>query len=157
MDKLLDSDSDKRQLALLQFDGIILGIAQKEILTSESLAVMNTRLTTEKSSGTLLYAAAEIPVYSFNHKLMLLDHPISTNRLCITIKHPNNKESFAITCDSVDHYNVDKNINISSLPPLIKTPNSPIIGMLNKDSKLVLIVCAESIRTYINSQELENA
>jgi len=157
MDNLLNSTFKNRQLTLLQIDRITLGFAHDQILTIESISDINSQRPSKKSSGTLLYNTRKLNIYTFNHDLRLLDKPTSNNRICIAIKHSNNTESFALMCDAVEQYILDDDASISAIPPLLSNPDSPIIGMLNKDTKLVLLASAESIRSYVNSQEAHYA
>jgi len=141
------------QLALLEFDKVTLGFPQSQVITIESLSNVHAFRATEKSSGTVSYDSAEIPVYTFNNDLTLLDKPDTNNRFCIAIKHADENESFAVMCDVVKQYITEDNTNIKTMPPLMHNPESPVIGLVKKEDSVVLISTAESMRTYINSQD----
>lgn len=141
------------QMALLEIDNVILGFPQSHILAIESLSNVNTLATTEKSSGTVSYGTSEIPVYTLNNDLTLMDESATNNRFCIAIKHRDENESFAVMCDAVNQYTTEDNTDIRTLPPLMQNPDSPVIGLVKKDDTLIFISTAESMRSYIYSQE----
>lgn len=153
MDNVLQPALDSSQLALLEFDDIIVSFPQTQVLTIENLSQINTPQSTGKSYGTLSYNLSELPVYTFNHDLALMDQPAINNRFCIAIKHPDENEFFAITCDTVNQYNIKDRATITAIPSLMHNPDSPVIKLVKKDNRLILMSNAESMRTYINSQE----
>lgn len=153
MDNTLMSTLETRQMALLELDGLILGLPQSHILTIESLSNVKALRSTEKSSGTVYYDSAEIPVYTFNNDLALMDKPAANNRFCIAIKHSDEDEPFAVMCDVINQYTIEDNTNIRTLPSLMHNPDSPVIGLMKKDETLVFISSAESMASYIGSQE----
>ncbi len=155
MDSLVNNTVQNRQLTLLQIDDITLGFAHESVLTIEDLSEVNSRRGSIKSSGTLMHDGTELPIYTFNDELTLLDEPTANNRFCIAINHSDNTELFAIMCDAIGQYDIEGDTNINAMPALNQNPNSPITGLLRKDTKLILLTTAESMRTYINSQELE--
>lgn len=154
MDNALNSALEVDQLALLEFDNIIMGFPQNQILTIESLSQVNTLRSTEKSSGTLTYSASELPVYTFNRDLSMLDKPVSSNSFCIAIKHPDANKHFAIMCDAVQQYQIKNKASIRALPPLMHAPDSPVIGLVKKANSLILFSTAESMRLYIESLDI---
>ena len=157
MDNFIDTIQVGSKLALLQFDGIILGFAQSQILTIENFSTINNLQTNENSSDTFLQVTSEIPVYTFNNELVLMAQPFTENRFRVAIKHSDNNKPFAIMCDAVNHYVAEDATGIYAIPPLLYNPDSPVIGLVKNESKLVLLVSAESMQNYINSQEVEYA
>ncbi len=155
MDNFFDSSRLNRQVTLLQIDDITIGFAHDSVLTIESLSEINSRRCSLKSSGTLMHDGSELPIYTFNDELTLLDQPTANNRFCIAINHSDNNELFAIMCDAIGQYDIEDGITINVVPALNYNPNSPITGMLRKETKLILLTTAESMRAYINSQELD--
>lgn len=155
MDNTLLQALEADQLALLEFDNIILGFPQKQVLTIESLSNIKSQCNTERSSGTVSFGDAELPVYTFNHDLRLLNEPTSNNRFCIAIKHDDESESFAIMCDAVSQYAVDDKKNIMAIPPLMHNSDSPVIGLMKKDDTLALLSSGESMREYIDLKEFD--
>jgi len=144
------------QMALLEFDNVILGFPQSHILTIESLNNVKALRTTEKSSGTVSYGSSEIPVYTFDNDLTLMYTPATNNRFCIAIKHANENKSFAVMCDAVKQYTADDNTRVKAMPPIMHNPDSPIIGLVKKDDTFVLLSSAESMHSYINSQDINS-
>lgn len=153
MDNTLNDTLEENNLTLLEFDNVILGFPHIQVLTIESLSQINALRSTDKSSGTLSYDAAELPVYTLNHELKLMDQAATDNRLCIAIKHPDENQYFALMCDAVNKYIVEDGLNIVAMPPLMQNPDSPVTGLVKKNNTLVLKTSAESMRSYINSQE----
>lgn len=151
MDNAPHTDSKASQLALLEFDDVILGIPQEQVLTIESLKQINSLQSTDKSSGTLPIGSTELPVYTLNRDFKLMNQPATHNRFCIAIKHPDGKESFALTCDSVNQYFIEQQTAISAMPALMQNPDSPVFALIKMEDKLVLMSRAESMRLYINS------
>lgn len=149
----LTSTLEIKQIALLEIDNVILGFPQSHILAIESLSNVNSLQTTEKSSGTVPFASSEIPVYTFNNDLTLMDKPTANNRFCIAIKHTGENEPFAIMCNAVTQYTIDDNTNIHAMPSLMFNPDSPVIGLVKKDDALVFISTAESMHSYLYLQE----
>ena len=156
MDNVLTPTLEINQLALLEFDNVILGFPQNQVITIESLGNIETFRATEKSSGTVAYESSEIPVYTFNNDLTLMDKPTTNNRFCIAIKHTDENESFAVMCDAVKQYSTEDKTGIKAIPPLMFNPDSPVIGLLKKHDSFVLISTAESMRSYINSQDMNS-
>lgn len=144
---------ENRQMALLEFDNVTLGFPQSHILTIESLNNVNTLRTTEKSSGTVSYDSSDIPVYTFNNDLTLMDKPATNNRFCIAIKHTDENEPFAVMCDAINQYTIEDKTSIKAVPSLMHNPCSPVLGLVKKDDTLVFISTAESMCSYIYSQE----
>ena len=153
MANTLMSTLEIKQMALLEIDNVILGFPQSHILAIESLSNVNALRTTEKSSGIVSYGTSEIPVYTFNNDLTLMDKPATNNRFCIAIKHMDENEPFAVMCDAVNQYTIEDNTDIKTMPPLMHNPDSPVIGLVKKDDTLIFISTAESMRSYIYSQE----
>jgi len=173
MDKLLKSKFANKKLTIIHIDQMLIGFAQNKVLTIEKITDIDNKRESNKyagnktgklpnkvprknlgkSSGTLQYAASELPIYTFDNDLSVYDQARDNNRFCIALKHSNSNESFAINCDAVEQFNISDDNNLSSIPPLNNNPNSPIIGLLNKETKLVLLASAESMRVYINSLE----
>ncbi len=153
MDKLLTKILEKKRLRLLSIDNMILGFDQDIVLSIENISEITTKRQSKKSSGSIKYKSIEIPVYAFNKDLSLVDHPSKNNRFCVSLKHPDNKKLFSIMCDAVEQYDIDDDNKINAIPALSYHPESPVIGLLKKDSNLVLLSCAESMRDYINTQE----
>lgn len=141
------------QLTLIEFDSITLAFPQNQILTIESLDQINTQLTTERSSGTLIYNASKYPIYTFNSDLEMLAQSTASNRFCIGIKHPEEEKTFAVMCDSVHQYQTEDKTNTTEIPILMHNQTSPIVRFHNKENNLVLISTAESMSNYINSQD----
>lgn len=154
MDKAPQPALDVNQLALLEFDDVILGLPQAQVLSIESLKQINTMRSTDISSGTLSFSSSDLPVYTLNRDLTLLDQPAIDNRFCIAVKHPDADEYFALTCDSVNQYIIGDKTAISGIPPLMHNPDSPVIGFIEMENRLVLMSSAELMRSYINSNEV---
>lgn len=153
MDNAQQPALEVKQLALLEFDDVILGIPQDQVLTIESLKQINTLQSTDKSSGTLPFSSAELPVYTLDRDLTLMPQPAIDNRFCIALKHPDANEYFALTCDAVNQFFIEDNTGISAMPSLMNNPDSPVVGLIKKEDRLVLMTSAESMRSYINSNE----
>jgi len=154
MDNSINFEFDK--LTLLEFDNIALCFPQNNILTIESLDQIDSVKTTEKSSGTLTYNLAELPVYTFNHDLALQAHTTTGNRFCIGIKHSQENKSFAVMCDAVNQYQLEDKSLSTNIPALMHNPDSPIMALSSKEDKLLLLSTAESMYNYINALETEH-
>ncbi len=157
MDKLLNKMLEKKQLSLLFIDDMILGFNQDSVLSIESISEINIKRQSKKSSGSIQHASFELPVYTFNKNLSLLETPSKKNRLCISLKHSDNKKLFAIMCDAIEKYDIKVDDVVNAVPALNYNLELPVIGLLKKNSNLVLLSSVEVMRDYINTQEQKHA
>jgi hypothetical protein len=154
MANLNNAELDFRQLTLLDFDNIILGLPKTDIDFVENLSEVSEQSETELSSGKLVYQLSNLPVYSLNSELEFKSELSPDNRICIVIKNSEKMEKIALMCSSVKPYNIEKNIQLSEVPKIMYNENPPVLGFTKKDNALILLCSAESIGNFIHSSEM---
>lgn len=157
MDNLGDSKSSNKKLTLVKINTILLGFQHNTVLTIDNISYIHSHRATNRSSGTLHFDSSKLPVYTFDEELTLLKEPTHNNRFCIVLKHSKHKNAFSITCDAIEHYEIEDNNSIRKVPALTHNPDSPVIGLIKKESTLVFLTSVESMCTYIKLQESKNA
>lgn len=155
MDNELSPSSENLQLNLLCIGDIILGFPQDSILGVKNIDDLKLPNLFNRRTSFCQFDEYDLPVFIFNSNLEFTSETSIENKYCIAIKHIEEEKNFIIICDNVKQ-NIDgEQSQIQDIHPLLKNSKSPINGLLEMDSSLILITQVETMYRYIDSLEKE--
>ena len=146
----------ENKVVVLSIDGLKLILPQGEIRTVESIGDVALADKVPKSIGTINYRGQRWPVVCLSHELLFLDLVPASRRACVMLAFDGNY--LGLLCDDA---RVLLNFTQQSfvMPNSMRTPDSPITGLIQYEQGLACLSNASRLYSYVNlssiSQEEE--
>ena len=135
------------EYARLAIDGLSLLLPQHQIaLLEPALDVY-----TGEKFGWIEVEGEPLPVYCFSQQLSLLHPHPAQRRICALL---NGSEGlFGVLCDELD---LMGSLNSVPLPPAMRLPDTPILGLAHREQQVFCISSAQALWDYIEDVLLQS-
>jgi len=129
------------------FDGRYLLVPQNEVESVEIIA--DVQIQPEGGAvGWFFEHGFESKVFCLSHDFSLLSSIPEKREYLILLK---NKQPVGITCDEVEHINIQQeHLYLQDLPVVMKTPQSPISQLLIYQEKIGCVCRSAALIKYLN-------
>ncbi|OUS27058.1 hypothetical protein A9Q99_17810 [Gammaproteobacteria bacterium 45_16_T64] len=141
--------SDQSSLARIDIGSLSLILPHRNISTVE--LVSSIKYGSLSNAPTLTVLGARWPVISFSPQLALEKIIPTTQRFIACVNPSNTTWRFAISCEKVDSIQYTPE-ELKQLPPLMSSPDTPILGVLYKDKVLHCVTNADHLANFLNDE-----
>ncbi len=140
---------NKNNMALIIFGGVNLLLPQSAVITIEMVENIDSEVSANGAVGTLKSSEGEWPVYVLDQEFKSSQDYPPEYKYCVAVNNPGNV-SFSILCEEVGSVMIEHESELKPLQACMNSATNPIVSLVYKDEKLMLLGDIEAMQNYLN-------